>query len=387
MKKILFIGDSPESMTTWGRMSSMILDKISSEQEDYRVHCICPDLKLSKYYRDYFLQSIDSSIEATVYEAIRQHQPDLIFTLGNIEDIAYMYGMSQEMSARGWKWVCYTDTKYHPVNPAFVDLFKSASMVIVGTQCLSDELKNIGVDAGKLKIIPYGYNSKIYFTVTDKKTFKKQGELSDSFNIMYITRNTFDANINNVMEVVSRLAEDGKKILFYLHTIDAANYAFDDILQLSIRHGIDNITITPKKNGDKNGVDDFDINLLCNINDVAINMNMSASVHTTLLEAMTCGCNVITTDTPANCEIFGKDRCVSCQTVGDKFGSYKYLFNKDELFVKLNDLYSKWSKGELQSNTEIKSVEKYDFAELAGNIVHELNNVITRDFVMDVEVV
>ena len=232
--KVITIGMSPYNTTSVSRIHASILQKFLFEghsvisvswAHDISYHV--PDDDGQYYYKFEALAPNAPSNEPVspmeykipivpllkglsdpvpIYEAINQLEPDVVVTIGDLVEAAFMKAVKTFVS-KPFKWLAVLTQSQYPVSEELSDL----ADYIDGVLCSSLSARN---EITKFFNKPYLETSFVDF---DEKFFREKKRDPKKFRVMALGKSSQVDNLSTVMEVCSEVRKQIPEIELYIH--------------------------------------------------------------------------------------------------------------------------------------------------------------------------
>jgi glycosyltransferase involved in cell wall biosynthesis len=211
------------------------------------------------------------------YGAAAGHHPFVIHGYGS-DLLPEQYAGRSALQRRMTSWACRT-----------------ADQIVVTGQHMVGASSHLGVEPGRITVMPRGVDLKRYKPGLDVSSLRKQLQLTDARPIVFSPRYQADESLYNLDVVVEAFAQ------VRLQFPDAvclqmcspnAHRGMQALRALAERHGLaDSYRLIPS-------VDNVSMPLYFNLAHVAISVPSSDGFPVTVLEAAACACPLIVSDLP-----------------------------------------------------------------------------------------
>lgn len=280
--RILVIGDGG-SPTGYARVIRNILRNLP--QDAYDIHHLAVHYSGDPHEETWKLYP--AAIGGDIFginripEMLERLRPELVFAAADLW-VQARYLDTLNGAERKAKVVVYSPVDAGPVDPDWVQLFRSVSRIVVFTRYARSEILNaLGTDdLPRVDVIPIGVDRDVFFplsptepwrTVEAKRRLKlfAEEETESSFVVLNAHRNQPRKRIDITLKGFAAFARGKpKNVQLYLHMgIEDAGW---NVLKLAKRYGIDERLILTQNRG-MPSIDSEQLNMVYNACDVGIN--------------------------------------------------------------------------------------------------------------------
>jgi len=232
MNKIIFICDSPYTLTRNGRISSCLMKYF--HKQDNLVCCASLNHDQSWFPEDedgicwfednekkigpiYSLSSIEKHPSVILYEIVKKLKPNIIISVGDMHEIDFVYSIKKMFPNLFWMNILTAGTT--PVHPKRKDVFDNIDSLIT----LNTDVYNY--------VDNYLHNNcnLVYFGPSD--IFKPKEVNNKEFKVCCLAKNSNQSNIAAVLQSLNSIDIPPK---LYLHTNlnDLGDYDIDHLINL-----------------------------------------------------------------------------------------------------------------------------------------------------------
>ncbi len=222
--KILTIGLSPFLVTSRSQIHSWILQYLYFSGHEMKAMAwghdttyFIPD-ENEKFFFDFKYEDKKHKIPLVpfhrgseeaiaVYEVIDQCKPDLVITIGDIEEFLFMRAV-KSFCTTPVKWLTIITSYSQPINENNSEILEDADAVLCTSQfCFKEVSKFYTKDLIETQYV--GSNHRFFYPSNDTKR--------DKFRIMACGKSVLSDNLPMIMEVSSRLRAQIPDLELYLH--------------------------------------------------------------------------------------------------------------------------------------------------------------------------
>lgn len=403
--KIVTIGLSPCLTTSRSKINSWILQylylhkhEVTSIVWGHDQTYFTPDVENSqeKFYHTCQYQNqtikiplnlIDTSkdMSISVYEHLEQLKPDVVITIGDISDFAFMKAV-KSFATHQFKWLSVMTAYNCPINENYHDLVNDIDGILCTSQHGFDAVKDIF--AKELISWQYtGSNTYIY----------KNNELPREFAVAVCLKNTQTDNLPTILQACHELKQKEipeLKIMLNANVKDRGDYDFS-ILKSRFDPDGNMIALPDKHISLQEGLSDAEWSNLLNLSDVYISTPMAAATSMSVFQAMACGCIPLISNCGSNKEIAKRveEMTMKMLNVDDvTVKSTEFMAagetmlavpDKDDMKGKLFSLHQRKNKGFRDNLCQFSS--KYSHADFLKKVLGMVLNVYNSKEVVVVE--
>ena len=354
--KIISIGISPYLYTSQAKVNAMILERLYLEGHAMAgmVRFHDPTYFLpedGEYYYNFGDHKIpivplegqrDLSIE--VYEVMKVFEPDMIITVGDLNDFPYMKAVKMFVE-KPFKWLAILMNYNCPISESNSEIISDMD----GILCTSED----------------SLSAMSEFFHKDEASFSYVGCLPkpdmdvnshSDFRVMVSGKNAQADNIPTLMQAVKDLRSDIPDIDLYVHSHmhDQGDFDFQ-ILKNKFDPDDEFIRYPSKYVSLMDGYSDEDFHCELLTSDLFVTIPMNAASGLTVFDAISCGCLPLMTDTGCHREIsqilgdlipgFEADNfLVPCIDLMAKGETYLSICDPEELKSRIINLHCKLKK-------------------------------------------
>ena len=258
----------------------------------------------------------DPSIE--VYEIMKKLQPDILITIGDINDFLYMKAVNMFVESP-FKWLAIMMNYSRPINENNREVMTDIDGII----CTSKHGMELVRDTWVGNELDFAY-------VGTELSEPISTTTHDKFRVMISGNNCQSDNIPTLMETIQSLHKEKSDIELYIHTNIHDKGDFDFRL-LKERFGPNDefISFPDKYVSVMDGYSNKDFQAELSSSDLFVSIPMNSASGLTLFEAVACGCIPIMSDVGCHGEI------------SEIFGNLLPGFKSEDLLVPCVDLLVK----------------------------------------------
>lgn len=318
--KILFLSDSTLFPTGYSKTSGRIAEQLGKINEVYYIgfdnrH---KPLKMDNYL---LLEGGTNDSENEFYCRLFMNDinPDIVFTNLNLRRILFMPKLIKQLGFKGKWFHCYSlDMEFIP--KGYLNFLNCMDKIVV----VSDFVKNL-LDKTEVKDkvikIPYGIDTEIFKPMQKDETFMKRFDLEKFKAIIgFVGINQFRKMIPKLLFGYKLVKENFPEACLIMHTPEKDENDFD--LQMysikSITEAFDIKDVILDEFGTyllRNGTDDSYMARLFSLFDIYFSAAGSEGFGLPLLEAMSMGIPIVTTNYTTPSELVGTERGFLVNTV------------------------------------------------------------------------
>lgn len=239
--------------------------------------------------------SISPKIEPSIamHEIIQDGNPNIILTIGSIEESSYMHAIKQFNPTI--KWMAILTNYAFPISNNKKDIINDMDAILCSSQFCYEQVR-------------YLYDGEIIdkqYVGCDTEIFKINESVSPSqFKIVVCANSSPIKNIATIMESVSRLRQKIPSISLYIHTNVYDHRSYDLI---SVRERIDSgaefIKFPNKYVSMSDGITDEEMRDLLQSAHLYISIPLVSATSMGVFHALACGCFPILSDCGSNKDI------------------------------------------------------------------------------------
>lgn len=377
--KILTIGLSPYLTTARGRLHEIVMKNIflnghaiSSIVWGHDTNYFIPDDNGKHYYSfkengsEYKIPLNPTNRTAKesifIYEMISQTKPDLVVLVGDISDFSFVKAVKMFL-VNPVKWVGIHSEYSTPINEKKTELLEYFDGILCTCPSAYDRIKEIA-NVGVLDWSYVGCDDSVFKNYDNK----------DEFQIMTTGKNVQTDNLPVVMEVVSQVKKNIPEIKLYVHAnvYDQGEYDLN-LLKQRFDPNDEFISFPESYVSINEGLSDIEYAKEISKSSLFINPHMVSATSMTILEALSCGTEVLATNCGSNLDI--SEECSNVNLIDShKFvaneESYLYICDEKSLF---NLITAHMSKKEKIKGKEgaLPQIYKQDF--FIGKMLNLLN--------------
>lgn len=233
-----------------------------------------------------------------IYEIIKAAKPDIVMTIGDHWDFAYMKALKVK-SEFAFKWIAYLTIESDEIDPNLRPLFNYADVLAVPTQYGKAVLES---ETGRTPhVIPYGVDKKfLRMTDAQRDGLRDERECGDKIRFITVAQNTWRKSLPSLIQAVRLIChrDPQKKMQFYIHTnlegADPQEQSLYDLKGVVRKLGVEDWFVFPEDcvsvfsaPDDKSMVEEY------NAADFFVTPSIIEGFGLPLCEAMACGLPVI----------------------------------------------------------------------------------------------
>jgi len=294
--KIIIAGMSPYLLTSRGKIHSWISQYLSlsghsiisvvwGHDTDYFVP------EDGKYYFNFNYNSTQCRIpiipishkqepSVAIYDIIKETSPDVIITIGNLEEVYYMQSVKQFHNSI--KWLSILTQYAFPISDYYKELINDMDAILCTSEFCYVEIQKIYNDSN-IKNCYVGCNTSIFKC--------KDMTSPDIFKIMSCIKSSPLDNTEMLMRVISDLKSDIPEIKLYLHTNINDNNGYD-LAKIRNKYDPDgNFILFPDKYvSASDGISNEALCRLMQSSDIYVDISVVSATSMSAFHAISCGC-------------------------------------------------------------------------------------------------
>lgn len=287
---------------------------------------------------------LNSDITISTYEYLEQLKPDLVITIGDATDFAYIKAI-KTMTSTPFKWLFVLTQYYYPVNEAYHELLHDADAILCVNQTSGDEISTI-CGPEKVRFCYVGCNRAYYKYCDEPKT----GALA-------CVKNTQSDNLPTILEACANAKKQlsNFNLKLFCNVYERGDYNFD-----TLQHRFDPNSQFLKLPDQSVSIYDFPTDLkwsdILRNTELYISIPMTSSTAMSVFQSLCCGCVPILPNYGINKEIASliekhtnkdiltEDILVSSNKFMSAHESYLYAPNIENLGEKIIEMSEKLTR-------------------------------------------
>ncbi len=319
--KILTISDSPTLFSGLGKIHGQVIDGLINEGHEVKIYgwhtYDCSEMQIIKNGKQLlpkFYKSRESLIEINhlpkgnevqnacmVYDIIKDFNPDVILTIGDIFSFFYMHPLKMKCDFK-IKWCIYATVEHDELRSREVEVLKYADQIIVPTKFGQRVLESYGF---KSECIPYGLSEEFFQSKENsqeqKIRLKAERNLQNKARFITVAQNTSRKNIPSLLLAISEIKKlnvfKKDSVEFYIHTnvtaIDQLEAYLYDLKGLVKKLNIEDLVVFPKEMSLFSAPDNQKLIEEYKASDYLISTTFMEGFGLPIIEAMSCGVPII----------------------------------------------------------------------------------------------
>lgn len=370
--KILVLGHNPNGNSTFSRITKHILEVLQYEE----IYLLAKDAFANKEKN--LLISPIFDLPKQFEESIDSFQPDIVLTIGNLQDHLIVYNYTNIMSY-SWKWVSIPNIPTMPFNTDLINIlfkidyiltFNNKSFNIIKSFNQNTSYAHLGVESSFFPFINQNEMKRDVFTIISPGSNSKNNykiALLEAFGI-------FSRGKEN--DVLLYFCDRNQENYYNLNDLLWKLYSYRKLIMLNNSNCLGDI------------FNDSMMNSNYNMAHVCIDTNTDDNFQLSNLEALKCGCEVILPDSSHIIADYPKSHqnrihAVKTNQILNKDGSFRNHIEIEGLVEKLNELYIRYKKVILNS-IEIQDCLDFNWEEFNKElkyIIGKLQNINKKEIV------
>lgn len=325
-----------------------------------------------------------------VYEIMENLRPDLVITVGDYGDFAYMKAVKMFYN-RPFKWLWLLMNYSYPINEDNRELISNADGVLCTSQFGFDTVRNL---YGKelIDIAYVGCNIKT-FHLLDKPLD------GDRFHVMASGKCHQVDNLPMVIEAVAQARQENPAIDLYVHTNlhDRGDYDLE-LIKNRFDPESEFIRFPDKCVSLYEGVTDKELADEMGMSDLYISVPLVSATSMTAFDAISCGCFPLLSDCGSNRDLAGilegfseeyiaEDFLVPCSKLMSAASSYLYVCDPQELAAKVLAASKRFEKDAGSRPLFEEFTKEYNREGFLGKLSQMIDSVEASNHVVCLETV
>lgn len=298
-------------------------------------------------------------------EALRTYKPDVFLIIGDILLLEPIF-KRKEVEKPPWKLVCYFPIDSDPWRPREVRYAKVIDVPVIPSRWGVEVLrKQGGIEA---VYIPHGVETNIYrpYPPLERKNKRIEEGLDDKFVVLYVGTNNSRKGIPTLLEAFDLVRKEAPDAVLCMVTTprDPSGYDLNSLLQ---RFKLEKSVLIPPFS-QAFSLSTRELIDMYNIADVYTSATQGEGFSLTHIEALSCGCPVVSPRHSALTEMLeGVGILTELSGVGyiDNFGSWKPIPSAQSLAEGILRVYrmEDWERAKMSRNSRIRALD-YDWAKV-----------------------
>ena len=154
-------------------------------------------------------------LDKVIYHCNR-FKPDIIWSLGDLHMVQYMFDAPEEIKKR---WIHWLPIDAQPYPYMMHDSLAAVPNLVLMSQFAADMCKEPLPNA---KMIPHGLDASVFRPLQNKHLIKLKNNIPDKFVVLTVMRNQWRKNLDLAVEAFARFSRDKDDVIFIMHTQPAA---------------------------------------------------------------------------------------------------------------------------------------------------------------------
>jgi len=337
--RLLWIGESPTALTGFGTVTREVLVRLA-RLPGFEVAAVASSYSGWPYDRKWIpfdLYPSQSYGRDTLERAIVHFQPNVIVAFADPWMIEYLTEFRLPPSCR---LVLYYPLDGGPFPKGWRRLIESADVAVCCSQ-FGASLTAAACPNANLTMIYHGVDRKVFHPIRDRQRVKQRQRLEGRFVVGCVARNQPRKGFPILMKAFARFAAEHDDAMLYLHTkpVDVGW----DLGELARRFGISGRTCFSRFASVDHGYDARTMNEIYNLFDVMALPTTGEGFGIPILEAMSAGTPVITTDCSAAAELVrGRGELIAVKEtlILGRQNIEQAIADEDDLLACLERLYA-----------------------------------------------
>lgn len=297
--RLLWVSESPTALTGFGTVTREILRRLA-RRPGFRVAAVAWGYNGWPYERTWIpfdLYPSASFGRDTLEKAIVHFQPNVVAAFGDPWMIDYLADFPLPPSCR---LLLYFPIDGEPFPKGWRRLMETADVAVCCSR-YGAALTAAACPAANVEMIYHGVDADVFRPIPDKEALKERHRLGGRFVVGCVARNQPRKGFPILLKAFSRFAARHDEAMLYLHT-NPHDVGWD-LLDLAQREGIEGRTCFSRYATVSHGLDSRTLNEIYNVFDVFALPTSGEGFGLPILEAMSAGTPVITTDFSAAAEL------------------------------------------------------------------------------------
>lgn len=349
--KVLTVGASPELLSAQGRLHADVLRALVdngwdatclawSHDADYLSPGQPPEYKVNEV--NIPVISMPAKIDPTtvVHMLVKEFAPDLIFTVGDLENFGFMKQI--KMFFPYARWACVLIPYRLPISRSKKEILNFIDAILCSSSEGYDGLSDVVLDDCL----------GVAFAGADK-CFRTLGEKPSGFRVMGIGKNTQTDNLPTLVEVAADMRRDIPELTLYLHVnqFDRGYYDFGEI-QDRFDPRKEWLSFPDRYISAYDGYTNDELNELYNAAHLLVTVPMMAGTAKTCWESLSAGTPVLMPDYGIFQDVAHTNslwqrgeqlvRCTKCMAFGEV---YQWVCDHEDLRAKMEAFWRKRKQG------------------------------------------
>lgn len=323
-------------------------------------------------------------LDRVIYHCNR-FKPDIIFGLGDLHMIEYMFKAPEEIKKRWIHWLPIDAEPYpHMMHDALAAVPNLVLMADFAKKMSSKFLPNA-------YMIPHGLDPNTFKPLPDRVNLRKKNKVDDSFVVILVAKNQWRKYLDLAVESFARFSRGKDDVKFIMHT---QIMALPKLRGWYIPHLVKMNTdafdpeLPRKLQVSSAQIHERLLNAVYNVADAYFLTSAGEGFGIPTVEAQMAGLPIIVPDFTTGREFVlpdGKEENrtgelvkIATRTVQSDAGVYRSLIDTEDAASKLEKLYRSWKSDKLlirryAENSRRTSINKYNFE----TVITQWYNIIT----------